>query len=398
MKGRLPLWNATLFALFLIKPPLTWSQTAADRSLALAEKLFQQGDSKGAEKILVSAEKANPRSFLIHNNLGAIYLQQRRYANAIQEFSAASTLEPDNAEVSRNLGTSYLLSGDYPRAVEPLRRAKSLNSSDIRTRYQLGYTLLLLNRESEALPELEYVHNAMPTDPSTLFSLVKLYQALGDGDNAGKAFTALQQSHPDSALVHILLGESYDIQEKWQAAISEYRKALQQASTTPRLHFDLGFLYWESRQYPESVAEFKKELEINHGFAPALFYLGDIALNDNHPGEALKFFEQASASNPDCLEPRLGQGKALLRLDRPKEAAQQFEQAARVDAQQPDVYYWMATAYRRLQDDAKAHGAMARFQALSKEKASTDTSHKPGRWSNPACEASWGVITPLRQP
>jgi tetratricopeptide (TPR) repeat protein len=397
MKGRLPQWTAALITvLFVMKPLATWSQTDADQSLALAEKLFQHGDSKGAERILSSAEKANPRSFLIHNNLGAIYLQQRRYTDAIQEFSAASALEPDNAEVSRNLGTSYLLSGDYPRAVEPLRRAKSLNGEDVRTRYQLGYTLLLLNRESEALPELEYVHNVMPKDPSTLFSLVKLYQALGDGDDAGKAFMALQQSHPDSAFVHILLGESYDIQENWQAAISEYRKALQQASTTPRLHFDLGFLYWESSQYPESVTEFKKELEINHGFAPALFYLGDIALNDNHPGEALKFFEQASASNPDCLEPRLGQGKALLRLDRPKEAARQFEQATAIDPQQPDVYYWLATAYRRLRDDAKTHEAMARFQTLSKERASVDKSHKPGRWSNPACEASWGVINPLR--
>ncbi len=385
---------ALFFTLLLFQPVGTRAQSDAEQPLATAETLFQKGDLAGAEKVLSSAEKVSPQSFLIHNNLGAIYLQQRRFSNAIQEFSAASALEPNNAEVSRNLGTSYLLSGDYPRAVEPLRRAKSLNSEDIRARYQLGYALLLLHREPEALPELEYVRSVIPTDASTLFSLVKLYQGIGDEANAGKTFAALQQNHPDSALVDILLGESYDIQENWQAAIREYQKALQQASTTARLHFDLGFLYWENHQYTESTAELKKELEISHGFAPALFYLGDIALNSDRPEDALKLFERSSASDPDCLEPRLGQGKALLRLDRPKEAAQQFELAARVDARQPDVHYWLATAYRRLKDATKAQEAMSRFQALSKNsKSSTAAAHKIGRWSNPACEAGWGIIT-----
>ena len=164
------------------------------------------------------------------------------------------------------------------------------------------------------------------------FLLVKLYQGIGDEANAGKTFAALQQNHPDSALVDILLGESYDIQENWQAGIREYQKALQQASTTARLHFDLGFLYWENHQYTESTAELKKELEISHGFAPALFYLGDIALNSDRPEDALKLFERSSASDPDCLRAEgLGKAKPYYGWIDPRKRLSNLASAARVD-------------------------------------------------------------------
>jgi tetratricopeptide (TPR) repeat protein len=70
----------------------------------------------------------------------------------------------------------------------------------------------------------------------------------------------------------VLLGESYDLQENLPAAIAEFQRAIEQAASTPRLHFDLGFMYWQSAQNAKAVEEFKKELEISPGFVPALYY------------------------------------------------------------------------------------------------------------------------------
>ncbi len=35
----------------------------------------------------MAAEKLNPKSFLVHNNLGTLYLQQQLYSLAIREFT-----------------------------------------------------------------------------------------------------------------------------------------------------------------------------------------------------------------------------------------------------------------------------------------------------------------------
>jgi len=226
LRRRLP---ASFFIMLFIIPGmvcLASAQTEFEKCLSSAEERLQRQDLRGAEKLLLAAEKMNPKSFVVHNNLGALYLQQRRYADSIRELTAARTLNPDNLDVLRNLGTSHFLAGDYAAALEPLSRSKELNARDLRTRYQLGYALLMLDRSAEAQPELEQVRAAMPEDANTLFALVKVYQAERDQENAGRTFAALQRAHPDSVFVHVLLGESYDIQENWPAAIAEFQKAI----------------------------------------------------------------------------------------------------------------------------------------------------------------------------
>ena len=349
---------ATFFLIFIIPGMVCLARAQADfeKCLSSAEDKLRRQDLRGAEKLLLAAERMNPKSFVVHSNLGALPLQQRRYADSIRELTAARTLSPDNPDVLRNLSTSHFLAGDYAAALEPLSRSKELNARDIRTRYQLGYALLMLDRPAEAQPELEQVRAAMPEDANTLFALVKVYQAERDQDNAGRTFAALQRARPDSVFVHVLLGESYDIQENGPAAIAEFQKAIEQAPLMSRLHFDLGFMYWQSAQYPKAVEEFKKELEISPSFTPALYYLGDIALNEGDASGALMYFKLATARNPNCLDPLLGQGKSYMRLGRPDEALRQFEHAALLNSEQPDIYYLMAGAYRRLGPDGKRAG------------------------------------------
>src|SRR5262249_15978096 len=137
------------------------------------------------------------------------------------------------------------------------------NPKDLRTRYLLGYSLLMLNRLDEAQAELEYVRLHKPGDEQTLFSLVKIYQRKQDQERAGSAFRELQSAHPDSVFVHVLMGESYDLEERHDQARAEFRKAIELAPTMPRLHFDLGLLFWSDGQFEEAEKEFKAELSAN---------------------------------------------------------------------------------------------------------------------------------------
>jgi tetratricopeptide (TPR) repeat protein len=390
--GRRALLSLTLLLTYAVHFAAT--QADFEQLLNSAEESFKKGDLPRAETLLLAAEKFNPKSFLVHNNLGTLYLQQRRYPLAIKEFRIAAALNLKSADVARNLGTSYFLSKDYAGALKPLARAKQLDERDVRTRYQLGYALLMLNRPTEAQAELEYVRRALPGDEGTLFALVKVYEAGRDQQNASQAFEELKNSNPNSIFVHILLGESYDIQENWPSAMAEYQKAIEQAPSMPRLHFDLGFLHWEQAHYAEAGNEFAKELELNPGFVPALYYQGEIALSTEKPTGALALFRAASDRDQACLEPWLGQGKALVRLNRPAEAIRCFEKAAKIDAGQPDVYYWMATAYRRLQRLTESKRAMERFKALSDEGKASSLGERKDRWSGPACESGWGSIQP----
>jgi tetratricopeptide (TPR) repeat protein len=250
----------------------------------------------------------------------------------------------------------------------------------------LGYSLLMLNRLDEAQEELEYVRFHKPGDEQTLFSLVKLYQRKQDEEKAGKAFEELQRAHPGSVFVHILMGESYDLQERRDQAKAEFRKAIELAPTMPRLHFDLGFLLWSEGQFDQAEGVFKEELRANPHFTPTAYYLGDIAFNQNDYPKALEFFTAATRNGCGCLclDAFLGMGKAYFRLNRLNESVQYLERAGRLDAEQPDVQYWLAMAYRRLGQSAKSSQALERHQQLMNKGAGT-TKAGLKRWLTGDC-------------
>jgi len=81
-----------------------------------------------------------------------------------------------------------------------------------------------------------------------------------------------------------------------------------------------------------------------------------------------------------------------MRLDRPNEALRQFEHAAEINSEQPDVYYLLAGAYRRLGQPEKSQAAIGKFQILSDKTKKASTEPGRARWSSPACISAWGGV------
>lgn len=359
---------------FCSPAPLS-AQSTEDRVLAHARSLLQQGSVGEAEKELKTAAALHPNSFVIHNDLGTIYLQSHRSREALQEFSIAAHLNPNNADVQRNLGTCYFLDDDYSHAIRPLERAETLDPNELRTRYQLGYSLLMLARPREAESFLKFVSDRMPDDERAAFALIKVYQAERDQGRAASTFARLQEAHPDSVFVHILLGEADDFQGHSTDAVAEYQKAIEEAPDMPRLHFDMGFLYFKQEMTQKAAEAMQEEIHLNPSFAPALYYLGEIALEDNDQNRAIGFFQRALSESPSCLDAYIGLGKALASADRHRDAVAAFIRADRLNDKLPDVHYMLAGEYRQLHETEMQRLELEKFKILKADaKAETVSS------------------------
>jgi Flp pilus assembly protein TadD len=162
---------------------------AFEKRLAHASQLVRAGQFAAAEKEYLDLLRSKPNSYLLHNDLGAVYLSEQKYEPACREFLQAASLNPRLAAIQQNLGSCYYLSNMFAKAADALRRAKSLDPQDLKTRYLLGYSLLMLGRLDEAQPELEFVRAHKPGDESALFSLVRLYRQKGQEAQAQAAFS-----------------------------------------------------------------------------------------------------------------------------------------------------------------------------------------------------------------
>ena len=210
--------------------------------LKRAQALAHRGEVTAAEQEYLAAIQLDPESYEAHNDLGALYMSEKRYDSACYEFAQAAHLNQAVAAVQQNLGFCSVQANRFAEAAEALNKAEALDPQDLRTRYFLGYALFTLNRTDEAEAELQYVLSHKPNDDSTLFYLIRIYTQKKDYGKAAEAFRELSKAHPDSVFVHILAGESYDLQDRTQDALEEFQKAVALAPEMPRLHFGLGFL------------------------------------------------------------------------------------------------------------------------------------------------------------
>ncbi|MGA3212832.1 MAG: tetratricopeptide repeat protein [Terriglobales bacterium] len=58
-----------------------------------------------------------------HNNLGATYYLEKKYAKAIEEYQQALQLQDNDASFHNNLATAYFMLKEYPQAMSEYRRA-----------------------------------------------------------------------------------------------------------------------------------------------------------------------------------------------------------------------------------------------------------------------------------
>ncbi|HEY1391895.1 MAG TPA: tetratricopeptide repeat protein [Methylibium sp.] len=89
-------------------------------------------------------------SALDYAALARQYEGEQRWGDALNAWSKAASVAPDNAEVLDKLGVALAERGRYDEAVTALRRATELAPTQARPLNNLGYTLLLAGRTEEA--------------------------------------------------------------------------------------------------------------------------------------------------------------------------------------------------------------------------------------------------------
>jgi len=109
----------------------------------------QKKYAQSAEELEL-ARRRNPSDPSLRVNLGAAYLGGGRLEDAAAEFEAALAIKPDLLSALRNLGVLYLRSGRLEDAVGVLSRAAILDPGDARTHRRLALACHARGMEEEA--------------------------------------------------------------------------------------------------------------------------------------------------------------------------------------------------------------------------------------------------------
>ena len=116
-----------------------------------ADILAAQGRDDQAEALFKKIHLDYPDFLPAYNNLAALQMRQRRIPEAIETLSAGLAVSPQNPVLLNNKGMCWLIRKDYNKALEYFTEAAAVAPENSRYRSNMATSLSLLGRREEAM-------------------------------------------------------------------------------------------------------------------------------------------------------------------------------------------------------------------------------------------------------
>jgi tetratricopeptide (TPR) repeat protein len=321
-------------------------------------------DLTAAAAALEKLSQLTPDVAQVHANLGLVYYMQNRYAEAIVAFQEAAHINPALPKVNALLGVCLTEMGRYQDAIKLLGPAFRSSAGDPMGRV-IGLDWLRALRELQDYPQADEVSAELlrryPDDAEVLYNSSRLH-----GEQSLNLILRLMTGSPKSPWVPFALGQINEDERQYDAAITQYRLALELDPHFPGAHLSLGRVLLLSSSAAavtdEALQEFRSELEIDPQNARAEYEIGEVYRKRGQPSEALQHFLKAAELQPDLENAQIALARTLINLDRAKEAIPHLLSAIRLRPTNEVSHFLLASAYRQTGDAAGQEKEMALYR------------------------------------
>ena len=157
---------------------------------------WKSGDLARSEQAFEQALSIDPMHVKSLVNLSRVFIEEKRYDDALDRLTAAADINPESTEVFRLLGRTYVAQGKTSEAMDAYRRAIEVNELDAWSMNNLGLLLLETKRADEALPLLARAVELRQGVPSFHNNLGMALEHTGDFTAAAAAYQAALAADP----------------------------------------------------------------------------------------------------------------------------------------------------------------------------------------------------------
>jgi tetratricopeptide (TPR) repeat protein len=376
--GRVHLVAILAFLIGLFPFLATYAQSGADETSPRVMQLYaeaksaeQRGDVAEAVSKYKSILTIAPRLGPAYNNLGALYLKQQKYSEAIATLRRGLNVDPSMYSATVLLGISCYEDGQFAGAREPLEAAVRANPKDNNAEFYLASDLIKLREFGPAAAHLQELAKREPNNQQIWYMLGNVYIQLSE-----EAFAQIDTINPDSVLSHEVRGDVMASMKNFDGALVEYKKAVDIAPRQPGTHYKLGDAYWQLDDWGDATEQFQAELANDPGNCNARWKLGDILLEQHmHPDQALADVDKALETCPYLTTAKQDRATALIRLNRFAEAVPDLEAAIKASPDEPRLHFLLAQAYRGMGQASEANAEMTTFGKLEQSARAAEAKH-----------------------
>ena len=341
---------------------------------------LQQQKPAMAVPLLRRIVALNPADLNAQANLGVLLFFQGNYQAAIVPMRAALKMQSDLWRIKALLGIAEKRTGDSATALADLESAFA-NLSEQKIKKQAGLELIELdaasNQFDKALQVAQELRASAPQDPQLLFVTYQLSVQMKDQSLLSMIILA-----PESAEMHMMMGDELGRQGDSNAAIAQFREAIRLNPQLPGVHFELAEQLRASTDpalKSQAEGEFREAIQANQFDEKAWRQLGEILADKGEFKAARENYLKALALDPKDTDAKTDAAIALISLGQPSEAIHLLEDAIKDDPTNMTAHYRLATLYRqagRTQDAQREMDTFRHYKEL-KQKLGTAFRQSP---------------------
>ncbi len=275
-----------------------------------------RGELDWAVVEIKKAVELNEGSSELRVELASSLAQSRRIAEAIQQATEGSRLDPNNPDAY------WLL-------------AKIYNGSTSRDR----------SAHQKAIKQLEAMRRVAPKDPRAYRLLGEIYFKLDEIDQGIRAYETLQSLRPNRGEGYTRIAAYFAKSGKLDQAIQYYEKAIASEPDSVESLLRLALIYTQLRQDDKAVPLYRKAIELNMTDPQVKEHLGRSLLNIAEFEEAADVLGELVESSPGNLDLLTFLGRAQLGAKQTNKAIETFSRALKLNPGNLEAEFYIAIGH-----------------------------------------------------
>jgi tetratricopeptide (TPR) repeat protein len=319
-------------AIISLKQLIQQQPKLAQAQLALANAYRAQGNFDAAFNIYQELQITFPQNPQIPLLIGAMFLEQKKMAEAREAFNKALELAPDFMSAIEQLVDLDVTEKQFPAALQVVQTGIGKN----------------------------------PKQPAFQILSAKIYMAQNDAPHAEAALLKAVELQPDSPGTYLMLAQLYMNTHQDQKALAELKIVTGKNPKDTGSLMLAGMIYDSETNYDAAKDSYEKLLEIDPKYTPALNNLA--YLYSEHLGQLDRAYDlarQARILAPADPATADTLGWILYQKGQYPEALSLLQESADKLSAEPEVQFHAGMAHYMMGDEEPARIALQRALQLS---------------------------------
>jgi len=304
----------------------------------LAVQYFQAGNLRDA---LVEARKAaelDHENTGLQNLAGAIALETKDIATAVNFLRHSLSLNPQQAEPQFLLGNALMSLQSYDEAIDAFTHALALDGTNANAAVNLGLCLDKKRDHGKAERSFHRALNAQPNHPEANNAMANLLIRKGQHEKAENYARNALESDPSSIVYVLNLAKTLRLQKKFKNAEDTYRLALKTHPYDPSLLTEIGGVLRDQHLFDQAEAHYEEALKLAPRSATVLQSAGVFFQSIRSHEKAKNAIQRYLELNPDDVGMLNNLAISLRDLDLFDEAENAYLECAKREKEPAYVY------------------------------------------------------------